>query len=179
MIDPLNPSELNDYHEFRRKNFNFLYVCPGCGHGFETVEPVEKCRHCGHAVKEIEKRVSPKAKLSGPLRFRYFCTKCQKSLVTNERIDRCQLCGHHIIHMYPWARMGIRDRILSIMTGIVRKSKKPKLPSNINIVKEKEEVNEKKEEVREEKEPDVQPIPKRSFSYRIHYNRRKQIRNSS
>ena len=60
-LDKLSPSELLEYHKYRKK-LRHLYVCTDCAKGFDRERPVSKCIFCSGVIKELERDDIPTAK---------------------------------------------------------------------------------------------------------------------
>ena len=117
MADRLSPSELDKFHEFR-KRFPYLYICKKCTRAFDAQRPEDKCKFCGGEVKEIEKddRVSAK-----PM-YTYVCPMCYKEFVA-EHADKCVKCGGRFLHKYKTVRVGTRQ-LLSMRKNQIKEGTK-------------------------------------------------------
>lgn len=103
VLDRLAQEELDDFEEFRRKNFNYLYYCDRCSRSFDSKAAEQNCRFCSGAIKELWSR--PAAKKTEKT-YRYFCLICDKNFVSREKPDACEICGSRFVHVYEWERLG-------------------------------------------------------------------------
>ena len=102
-LDRLSPSELLEYHKYRKK-LKHLYVCTDCAKGFDRDKPVSKCIFCDGTIKELEKDDIPSAK---PM-YRYTCSTCDKVFIA-EHADTCIECGSKYLHFYETSKISTRE----------------------------------------------------------------------
>ena len=101
--DRLSPSELNEYHKYRKK-LRHLYLCLECGHGFDREKPTTKCVFCGGKIKELDRDDIPAAKKM----FRYICSACDYTFVA-EHAERCPKCNGRFLHFYEATKISTRE----------------------------------------------------------------------
>ncbi len=99
MLDRLPPSELLDYHNYR-KRLKHMYICQKCAHGFDTFTPVEECIFCKGPVKEVERG----DKATPNVLYTYVCSSCHKNFIT-EKAEFCIRCGSKYLHSYKTGRI--------------------------------------------------------------------------
>ena len=124
-VDRLSPSELNEYHKYRKK-LKHMYVCTDCGHGFDREKPTEKCVFCGGKINELERDDLPAAKKM----FRYICSACDYTFVA-EHAERCPKCDGRFLHSYEATKIRTRE-VLSMR----KKQLKEKLKKIIKTKRE-------------------------------------------
>ncbi len=126
MGDHLAPSELDQFHEFRKK-FPYLYICKKCVRSFDAEKPTNKCKFCGGEVKEIEKD----DRLSAKPMYTYVCPMCYKEFVA-ESAEKCVRCGGKFLHKYKTVRVGTRQ-----LLSLRKRELKEKIKKTISIIKSK------------------------------------------
>jgi DNA-directed RNA polymerase subunit RPC12/RpoP len=107
----MTPGELLDFHNFRGRNFGYLYYCPTCVRSFDSAEEHNECKFCsGNSLQILKKPVAASHKKKKHHQ-RYYCVKCQRTNVSNDAVERCQLCGGKIVHVYSWSSVSGRERL--------------------------------------------------------------------
>jgi rRNA maturation endonuclease Nob1 len=130
MWDRLSPSELVEYHEYRKK-FPYLYVCKKCVRAFDAEKPANECKFCGSEVREIEKD----DKLSAKPMYTYVCSGCYKKFLA-EQAEECPRCGGRYLHPYKTVRIGTRQ-LLSMRKNQIKEKIKKAFSGIKRIAKEK------------------------------------------
>lgn len=103
VLDRLSMSELDDFEEFRKRAFSYLYFCPKCTRSFDSADRLEKCRFCGGAVQKLWS--SPEKAKAAEKSYRYYCTRCEKNFFSGAKPESCAVCGSLFIHAYEWKRI--------------------------------------------------------------------------
>ena len=108
--------DIDDFHAFREKKYNFLYLCNTCARSFDSILSMSECKFCSSPVKELSARQNHP--LIGESYFRYYCSKCEKNFLSPVKHDECQICGFRIVHFYKWQDMPLKDKL---MAGLFKK----------------------------------------------------------
>jgi len=102
--------DVDDFHEFREKKFNFLYLCKKCARSFDAINAMEQCKYCSSPVTELA------AKKRHPLLtasyYRYYCPKCERTFRSAVKHEECQVCGLRTISVYKWEDIPLLDKLM-------------------------------------------------------------------
>lgn len=113
VLNRLDMEVLDDFEEYRRRAFSYLYFCEKCARSYDSKEEEEKCRHCGSGLKALW---SMPGKKKAEKVYRYYCTACEKNYVSGEKPAACEMCGSGFVHSYLWEKRS-RD---ALKTGFSR-----------------------------------------------------------
>lgn len=107
-VDGLPKGMLDQFHKHRMQNYSHLYYCYRCVRTFDSKEPVENCKFCDAAVRDITG-----TKFEHPLaqKYRYYCTKCEKNFESFSIFENCAICGNKIVHVYRWEELNMWEKI--------------------------------------------------------------------
>ena len=116
--------DIDDFHAFRERKYNFLYLCGKCARSFDSVLSMSECKFCSSPVTELSARQNHP--LIGEAYFRYYCPKCEKNFLSRVKHDECQMCGFRMINFYRWEDMPLKDKIMvKLFKSVSAKEPKP------------------------------------------------------